>query len=90
MPVIEGRENDHVKVWRPNGAKFAEAKSPQEFSTGTLPRTASVAALTGAYWEFEQEFGTPPVPQRTVIEIVLGHNQATATVYELPEESKTS
>lgn len=72
MPILT-RRHDHIKVYRPNGTRYSEARS--------VASANNAAAL--AIWVFREEFGYAPKQEETVIEVVGVTGQWIATVYEV-------
>lgn len=58
MPILKSR-NQHIKVYRPNGTRYAQGRSMN-----------MQEALQQAQQQFLQEFGYAPRQDETVIEII--------------------
>jgi hypothetical protein len=74
MPVLK-RQYDHVKVFRPSGALYADGDS----------LTTPEVAIADAQRAFIAEFGRAPVQSKVVFEIVGVTAKWVATVYEIEE-----
>lgn len=73
MPVLHSR-HDHVKVYRPSGALYANGRAME-----------LRAAMDKAWYNFVAEFGRMPVQERTVAEVIGVTAAWDVTVFELPE-----
>lgn len=92
MPILN-RKYNHRKVWRPQGAPYADGAStwplsPEVMDHSTVAVTWGIeTAVNGAIRAFEQEFGRPPRYEIMVIEVATTHRGATARVFEIdPDE----
>jgi hypothetical protein len=64
--------HDHVKVYRPNGARYANGESATWHD-----------AVAKALSNYALEFGDVPAQHEMVIEVVGGHHRFLCTVWEL-------
>jgi len=81
MPEFFNRhKGNHVKVYRPTGTLYAEARCDDQ-ELGAALVYSLMAGLEG----FRSEHGHMPAPERVNIEIRCDGSSAACTVYELPE-----
>lgn len=73
MPTTVGHRYDHIKVYRPNGMRFATGH-------GLTPEIAVSTAMI----LFQHEFGVL-CQEQAVIEVVGVTGSWAATVYEIPD-----
>lgn len=74
MPLLKSRFK-YTKVFRPNGTKYGQGRDE-----------SYTQAIIQAMCNFDIEFGRPPAPAKTVIEVVGGTFSWTAQVFELEGE----
>ena len=73
MPILK-RRHDYVKLYRPNGAKYAEARNMN-----------LNGALDLAMAAFFVEFGRRPVQEKTYVEIMGVTADWVVTVFEIED-----
>lgn len=76
MPILK-RRSKHVKVYRPSGTRYAEAKMVELKD-----------AMDRAWHNFAKEFGDIPDQERTVVEVMGVTCAWDVTVFELPKEDE--
>lgn len=85
MPRLETRY-DHVKVYRPAGTLFAEGSCTLIETSPASHNISAEVAIGKSFTAFFAEFSRRPSIERTVIEVSFGSKNATAILYELPDE----
>lgn len=87
MPLITGNKTKTgtVRVWRPNGMRYAEGEWDSELSEPKyfhiVGPVAAKQAIRIALIAFKKEFGYVPEPY--IVEITVQHGIARATVYDI-------
>lgn len=82
MPVLKSRYS-HVKIWRPNGTKYAN----HTVTTANVRDTAAAAAIGVAICleKFQEEFGYKPREDETVVEVVGVTGAVSVSLSEIKE-----